>query len=108
MPGERVLAEDIAGERHQAIRSFATVDGLRRHEEPNARRETQHMPAFSSTSINRASILVSNEVGMRSTCPDAKESSKDVAAGASSTGVGRTASSWNVVGSAWPSRRRHR
>jgi hypothetical protein len=67
MSRERVMAENVARQSHQAVGSFAPVHRLRRHEEANARRETQHMPALARMSINRARVLVSNDVGIRST-----------------------------------------
>jgi hypothetical protein len=45
MPAERVVAKHVAHERHQAVGPLAPVDGLRRDEEPHARRKAQHAPA---------------------------------------------------------------
>src|SRR5450432_1212240 len=104
---ERVVPEHVPNERHQAVGAFTPIDWLRRDEQPYARRKAQHAPTR-RTSSSRPRAAESNDAGTRTTTPDGSTTSNGASASANEIrAVGRTISSWNVVRSAPPSRRRH-
>lgn len=65
-----VALQHVAHEHHQAVGALASVHGLRRDEQPHARRQAQHSPARSSISISRLSASASNDSGTNSMCPE--------------------------------------
>src|SRR5258708_34905829 len=60
MAAQRVMAKDVAHERHQAVRPLAPVYRLRRDEQTYARWKTQHARARANTSRNLRRFCLSS------------------------------------------------
>src|SRR5262245_52614804 len=63
VPAQGVLGERAAHDRGEAVDSFPPIDRLRRDENPNARRQTQHERASSTMIRSCRSAVPSNDAG---------------------------------------------